>query len=162
MWSTAREATNPSDTFRHTLQETISALEEWAQQMGPAAQVERSTDETNWRLRLLPPVRNACACELILRRDQRFDITIGEESYQGLPIASPSLFLPLLQAVAAGDVVTRHWVSSTTGLEYSVETVVSLPDGSTWRGERRNPLAPEPFEPNLECEAHYYVPYFRT
>jgi hypothetical protein len=112
-------------------------------------------------MRLIPPIRNACPCELVLRRDQKFDIRIGEEAYEGLPIASPSLFLPLLQAVVAGNVVTRHWVSSTTGLAYSVETLVNLPDGTSWRGERRNPSAPEPSELNLECENHHYLPYFR-
>jgi hypothetical protein len=150
-----------NDNFRQNLQEAISALEEWAKQLGPSAHVERSKDDTNWRMRLVPPVRNACPCQLILRPDQRFDITIGGETYESLPIASPSLFLPLLQAVVAGNVVMRHWVSSTTGLEYSVETLVSLPDGTSWRGERRNPLAPEPFELNLECESHHYLPYFR-
>jgi hypothetical protein len=149
------------DTFRPKLQETIAALEEWAKQVGPYAQVHRSEDGTNWRIKLVPPVRTACPCELILRRDQQFDVAIGPETYEDLPIGSLGLFLPLLQAVVAGNVVTRRWVSSTTGLEYSVETVVNLPDGTTWRGERRNPLAPEPFELNLECHARYYVPYFR-
>jgi hypothetical protein len=150
------------DIFRPKLQETITAVEEWAKRIGPYAQVERSADGTNWRIRLVPPVGNACPCELILRRNQRFDLAIGEENYQDLPIGSLAVFLPLLQAVVAGNVITRHWVSSTTGLEYNVETIINLPDGTSWRGERRNPSAPEPVELNVECNARHYVPYFRA
>jgi hypothetical protein len=150
------------DIFRPRLQESIAALEEWAKQIGPYAQVERSEDGTNWRIRLVPPVCNACPCELILRRDQRFDISLGEETYEDVPIGSLDLFLPLLQAVVAGNVVTRRWVSSTTGLEYNVETIVMLPDGASWSADRRSPLAPQPLEINLECDARHYVPYFRA
>jgi hypothetical protein len=148
------------DIFRPKLQETIAALEEWAKQIGPFARVERSA--TNWRIKVVPPVPNACPCELILRRDQQFDLVISEETYEDLPIRDLALFLPLLQAVVAGNVTTRRWISSATGLEYQVETVAPLPDGTSWRGERRNALAPDPSEINLECEARHYVPYFRS
>jgi hypothetical protein len=147
------------DIFRPKLEETIAALEEWAKQMGQFAQVERS--ETNWRIKVLPPIPNACPCELILRRDQRFELAIGEETYEDHPVRNLDLFLPMLQAVVAGNVSTRRWISSATGLEYQVETVVSLPDGTSWRADRRNPLAPHPPEINLECEARQYLPYFR-
>ena len=148
------------DVFRPKLQETIAALEKWAKQIGQFAQVERS--ETNWRIKLEPPVPNACPCELILRRDQRFDLVIGEETYEDHPVRNLGLFLPMLQAVVAGNVSTRRWISSATGLEYQVETVVPLPDGTSWRAERRNALAPDPPEINLECETRQYVPYFRS
>jgi hypothetical protein len=148
------------DVFRTKLGETTAALEGWAKKMGPFAQVERS--ETNWRIKLVPPVPNACPCELILRRDQRFDLAIGEETYEDFPVRDLDLFLPLLEAVVAGNVSTKRWVSSATGLEYQVETVVPLPDGTSWRADRRNPLAPDPPEINLECEGRQYVPYFRS
>jgi hypothetical protein len=149
------------DIYRPKLQQTIAALEEWAKQIAPVARVERSDSEANWRMRVVPTAANACPCELILWRDQRFDIAIGEESYEDLAVPDLAIFLPLLQAVAAGNVITRRWISSATGLEHKVETIVRLPDGTSWRAERTNPLAPQIDEIALECQDRHYVPYFR-
>jgi hypothetical protein len=149
------------DVFGPKLFETIAALDAWAKEITPVAQVERSETESNWRIRVAPTVPNACPCELVLRRDQRFDLAIGGETYEDLPIRDLAQYLPLLQAVAAGNVVTRRWISSATELEYKVETIVRLPDGTSWRAERANPLAPETDESNLECRDRHYLPYIR-
>ncbi len=68
--------------------------------------------------------------------DQRYDIAVGDESYESLPIESFDVFLPFAEAIAEGNVVQRRWISRLTGLERSVETLVTLAGGGIWREAR--------------------------
>jgi len=133
----------PDDLFRSRLQTTITALKYWAPSIADAARVEESETGNYWKIAVAPKLTNACPFELILHFDQRYDLAIGEETYEGLPIESFDIFLPFVEAVADGRVVQRHWVSRLTGLERSVETLVSLAGGGIWR-ETRGTSAPLP------------------
>ncbi len=61
---------------------------------------------------MTPAVSAACPFELMLRADQHFDIVVAGEMFEDQSVASLELFLPLVDAIAAGRVIQRHTESS--------------------------------------------------
>jgi len=152
----------PDDVFRARLQTTITALKYWAPSIADAARIEETESGNYWKITVVPRLANACSFELILHFDQRYDLAIGEEAYEGLPIESFDLFLSFVEAVAAGNVVQRHWVSRLTGLERSVETIVTLAGGGIWheaRGDARG--LPSLEDDGTELRERRFLPYQR-
>lgn len=136
----------PDDVFRSQLQTTITVLKYWAPSVADAAHLEEAETGNFWKIAVAPHLAQACPFELILHFDQRFDLAIADETYEGLPIESFDLFLPFVEAIAAGRVVQRRWISRLTGLERSVETIVTLAGGGIWREARGETLG----TPSLE------------
>jgi hypothetical protein len=152
----------PDDLFRSRLQTTITALKYWAPSIADAAHVEETETGNFWKIAVGPLMANACAFELILNFDQHYDIAIGEESYEGLPIESFDVFLPFVEAIADGRVVQRRWVSRLTGLERSVETLVMLAGGGIWREARGTSVAlPSLDDDGTELRERRFLPYRR-
>jgi hypothetical protein len=153
----------PDDVFRSRLQTTVTALQYWAPSIADAAHVEQDETGTFWKLSVTPGMPKACPFELILHYDQSYDLAIGEESYESLPIASFDMFLPFVEAVAAGSVVQRHWVSRLTGLERAVETLVMLPNGGIWQEGRDGALPSRPSldDDGTELRERRFLPYRR-
>jgi hypothetical protein len=152
----------PDDLFRSRLETTITALKYWAPSIADAAHVEEARSGNFWKMAVSPGLANACPFELILHFDQRYDLAIGEETYEGLPIESFDLFLPFVEAIADGEVVQRHWVSRLTGLERSVETLVTLANGGIWR-EARGAVQGMPSleDDGTELRERRFLPYRR-
>ncbi|MEQ1712669.1 MAG: hypothetical protein ABL908_14885, partial [Hyphomicrobium sp.] len=92
-----------------------------------------------WKMSVTPAVSAACPFELMLRADQHFDIVVAGELFEDQSVASLELFLPLVDAIAAGRVIQRHTESVATGASLAVETRVSLADGSLWSRTRGLP-----------------------
>lgn len=150
----------PDDVFRNKLQQTIASLEYWTGDIASSTRIERAETDAAWRLCLTPDAPNACPLELVLREDQHFDITVGDETYEDLRIESLDLFLPLLKAVSSGQVVTRTWRSAVTDLKQEVETVVTLADGRVWQGRADGAMQQPNGDGDVCCDRHY-VPYVR-
>ena len=149
----------PDDVFRSRMQTTITALQYWAPSIADAAQVEETETGSFWKITVTPGLPNACPFELIVHFDQRYDLAIGSETYESLPIESFDMFLPFVEAVADGNVVQRRRLSRLTGLERSVETLVTLANGATGRevrGERQ--MVPAPDGDRLELRAARAAP----
>lgn len=123
----------PDDIFRSRLQSTITALRYWAPSIADAARVEDTETGNYWRILVMPKIASACPFELILHSDQRYDLSVAGETYEGRPIDSFDWCIPFANAVASGDIVQRRWISRFTGVERFVETVVMLPGGGIWR-----------------------------
>lgn len=152
----------PDDVFRARLQSTITALKYWAPSIADAAKVEETETGNFWKIAVSPGLANACSFELIMHFDQHYDLAIGDETYEGLPIDSFDLFLPFVEAVADGNVVQRHRVSRLTGLERSVETLVTLANGATWRETRGDARgAPSLEDDGTELRERRFLPYRR-
>jgi hypothetical protein len=152
----------PDDVFRARLQTTITALEYWAPSIADAARVEERETGNYWKIAVAPRLAAACPFELILHFDQRYDLAVAEEAYEGLPIESFDLFLSFVEAVAAGNVVQRHWVSHLTGLERSVETIVTLAGGGIWREARGDARGmPSLDDDGTELRERRFLPYQR-
>ena len=152
----------PDDVFRSRLQTTITALRYWAPSIADAARIEEAESGNFWKFAVAPRLVNACPFELILHFDQRYDLAIGEETYESLPIESFDLFLPFVEAIAEGEVVQRHWVSRLTGLERSVETLVTLANGGIWREARGAAQGmPSLEDDGTELRERRFLPYRR-
>jgi hypothetical protein len=152
----------PDDVFRSRLQSTITALCYWAPSIADAAHVEEAETGTYWKINVAPTLAQACAFQLILHFDQRYDLAIGEETYESLPLGSLEIFVPFVEAIADGDVVQRRWISRLTGLERSVETLVTMGGGGIWREARGEPhLMPSLEDDGTELRERRFLPYRR-
>jgi hypothetical protein len=121
------------DVFRTLLSTTFADLLRTAERLSDVADVGHAQTREFVRLSLLPHARGACAVEIMLRADQLYDISIGTEFYEDCRIQRFETFVPLIEAIAKGDVIQRRHVSTVTGSERSIETLVKLPGGEVWR-----------------------------
>jgi hypothetical protein len=153
----------PDDVFRSRLQTTITALRYWAPSVADAARLEETETSDYWKIIVTPTVASACPFELILHADQRYDIAIADQTYESRPIESFDWFVPLASAIADGRVVRRQWISRLTGLERSVETLVTLPNGGIWREGRGEapPRTPTIEDDVTELRERRFLPYRR-
>jgi hypothetical protein len=152
----------PDDIFRSRLQSTITALRYWAPSIADAARLEETENGDYWRIIVAPKVASACSFELILHSDQRYDLSVAEESYEGRPLEAFDWCIPFANAVADGNVVQRHWISRLTGLERLVETVVMLPSGAIWReGNGASYQMPTLDDDGTELRERRFLPYRR-
>ena len=152
----------PDDVFRSRLQSTITALRYWAPSIADAAHIEEAETGNYWRIKVAPALQQACPFELILHFDQRYDLAVADESYESLPIESFDIFVPFVEAIADGSIVQRRWISRLTGLERSVETLVTLPGGGIWRETRGEPhLMPSLDDDGTELRERCFLPYRR-
>lgn len=151
----------PSDAYRTKLHETIAALRYWVPTLRHVADAEDVETEAYWRLAVRPRTAQACPFELILHSDQHYDLLIGNEVFERRPVESLGAFQPLLEAIAAGRVITRHWFTVATGSLAAIETIVTPAGGTDWRRIRR--MAPLERVPLEECHAvdRHYVRYAR-
>lgn len=123
----------PNDVFRARLDQTIASINYWVPSIADVTTVERTDGEAYWRLKIVPNVANACGFELILRDDQKFDLMIAGEVYEDRKIEVVEAFLPLVDAIASGNVEQHRWISAATSTERAVETLVHFSDGRIWR-----------------------------
>ena len=80
---------------------------------------------------------------------------------RGAP-ASLDLLLPLLEAITAGRVVQRRWISRATGACRAVESIVTLADGTQWRdGRTTGSVAEAVPRDETERHDHHFLPYRR-
>ncbi len=127
------------DVYRARLQRAIADIKLWALKIASVAKVLESDDAFSWRLVVEPPVPGCCPIELMLRivDDQAlYDIRIAGEGYEDRAIEDFDVFLPILEAAAAGQVWQRQWTSPITGMPVALETVVIGPDDELWKIER--------------------------
>lgn len=121
-------------------------------------------DETAdyFKFAVTPHISAGCPFELILHNNQKYDLAIAGETYEGRPMPPLDLFLPFAEAVAEGNVVQRHWISRLTGLQRSTETLVTLANGYLWRETRgRGDGAPSLIDDGLEIRERRFLPYRR-
>jgi hypothetical protein len=152
----------PDEVFRSRLQTTVTALRYWAPSIADTARLEQTETSDYWKIIVAPTVASACPFVLILHADQRYDIAVADEMYESRPIETFDWFVPFAEAVSEGNVVQRRWISRLTGLERSVETVVTLAGGGIWReargGSARTPTLDDD---GTELRERRFLPYLR-
>ena len=121
------------DVYRSQLAATFARLQDAVAPFAPDAQIASAATPDYVRLSLVPHAAGACAVEVMLRADQLYDISVGTEFYEDCAVQRFDLFEPLILAITRGDVVQRRHISSATGTERSIETIVTLPGGQVWR-----------------------------
>lgn len=148
----------PTDTFARAYDAAIRDLEAWVATHRDVAQIECARTASYWHVRIAPFAANACPAELILHRSQRCDLSAGNETYEDLPIGDPKRWRLVLDAVVAGDLIVRRWVTSATAAVAKIETVITLADGTEWRGERTLATLPDDM---MERRDRHVLPYRR-
>lgn len=156
------------DVFRAKRDLTIAQLRAWTGFVADVAHVETGEVGDAWRISMTPRTPAGCPVELSIRDDQKFDIRIAGETYEDRPIETLDAFLPLLEAIAEGRVVTRVMRSAMTGAVREVETIVRLANGMVFQG-RSGPAGRIPLPPPLpgvtsgteEVRDMHYLPYRR-
>ena len=149
------------DVFRSRLQAAIADLRQWGATVARSTHMEQTEGHDFWKLAATPLGAAACPFELVLRMDQKYDISIAGETYEDLPITRLDLFLPLVTAIAEGRVVQRHTLAAATAALLSIETRVTLDDGEIW--SQRRDLADLPLltaDETLVSDRHF-LPYAR-
>ena len=160
----------PSDaTHRSKLQQTIASLKAWTGFVADVARIEDTSVEdpdrgTAWRLALIPRTAHACPVAIVLHADQHYDLTIGGQTYAGLPVTSPDILLPLVEAIVGGRVITRRAFSTATGLQRSESTLVTLADGRVFEDGQLVAAAGLAVATDDSTEIHdtHYLPYRRS
>lgn len=151
----------PDDTFRKQLQHVTTALETWAKEMAPWADIELGPVGNAWRISAVPRAQTACPFDIVLRPDRKFDMTVGGETYEDLALDALTDIPQIVRAIANGRILIRRWLSCFTGLVYSVETVVDLPGADEGRFTRRILEAPDANDTELEASLETFAPYRR-
>lgn len=151
----------PQDVFNRAFDVATAELDRWLTAQASVASIDRESRPWYWRARIRPHVANACSAELMLSRNQTFDLEIGDEGLASQPISDFSLYLPLLQEVAAGNVVIRSWSALATGGILTREAIVTLPGGQFWSIRRFISAGTVGTESSAVARDQHYVPYRR-
>ena len=149
------------DTFHSALMQTMASLRAWSGFVADVADIEDAEIGDSWHFGLTPHMQGACPVDLVLRSDQRFDLSLDGEAYEDRPIDTLDLFPRLIEAVADGRVIRRYAVSRATGLLHATSTVVRLGDASLFEASRPSAGAPALADPPLEWRNVHYLPYRR-
>ena len=120
------------DVYRTKLQTTTAGLKQIIASLSDVAEIVVAQSPEHARFSLIPHAIGACPVEILLRADQYYDIALASEFYEDCRIENLGLFEQLIQAVANGDVIQRHYISAATGAERAVESIVTLPGGTVW------------------------------
>jgi hypothetical protein len=152
----------PDDVFRERLEQTLIDLEAWADEMRDCADIEIAASERYWRLSVRPHFPAACPFDLLLHREQTFDLAIGGQHYENKPIERLDLFLKLVKAIAAGRVERIETRNALTGVLIAVAMRVELAEGWDWLG-RHTVLkrSLHTLEQSEECQTFRFLPYRR-
>ena len=149
------------DTYNRDFDANIAVLDRWLDTLTMVAAVDRESAGAYWRARITPHEANSCPVELMLSRDQTYDIEVGPESLVHQPVAGFGIFLQLLQAIADGRVVRRSWSALATGCALTQEIIVRPPDGHDWSIRRVVNAGSAISEQTATARDHVYVPYRR-
>lgn len=151
------------DVFRAHLQSTTADLARWAESVRDVAAVSVAEGPGFWKLTASPHTWGACPFELLLRTDQKLDITLARETYEDRPVPPLDSLPALVRAIGEGRVIERHWRSLDTGALAVVETIVTPAMGEPWRDHRlltcdRHAAAPGP---RLAMLDRHFLPFRR-
>jgi hypothetical protein len=147
--------TMPEGLRSPLVEATIEQLRYWVPTITDVARVtEHRTDGEGWTLSIEPRAASACPVALTLKDSGRFDIVVAGKRYTDLALGKLDEIVNLLERIADGHVVQRRWVSTATGAEQAVETMVRLGSGLLWRD------GPEP-DGGAERRDRHFLPYRR-
>ena len=150
----------PNDVFERAYVKTVAELEAAMARLSHVAVTDHETARDFWRGRIDPHAANACPFEVILYRAQTFDMTVGPETYEARKIDSLDVFVPILEALSHGRIITRRWSSAVSGAPVRVETLVTLPGDVIWQDHRQ--IAAFAADAQIERRDCHFVAYERA
>ncbi len=151
----------PDDVFRSHLEATSAELARWAEGVRDVAETGVSEGPGFWKLTVAPRAAGACPFELLLRADQKLDITLAGETYEDRPMPGLDRLPALVRAIEDGRVIERHWQSLDTGAIAVVETVISPATGEPWSDRRLIFPGQQKNGPRLAKRDRHFLPFRR-
>lgn len=148
------------DLFRTRLAGLIAKLEDWAARYSETGSMDAKYGTGFWRVVARPSTPGTCPVTLVLRADQKFDLSLAGDLFEDRPIENFDIFPPLLEAVAQGRVERTHYTSALTGAPLGHETRVLLSDGGSW-GERRMRSNAHAIDGAIMENRQRFLPYSR-
>lgn len=155
-----------NDVSRAKLQKLILEIKNWAAKTSHAARITEHEEAYSWHLAVAPNIKGGCPVELMFTGDELHDLRVAGEGCEDAPITSYDMFIPLLSAIADGNVRQRYWTSSVTGDPMAIETIVDMENGETWSVTRAL-HQDAPAATNLDddetvvCTERHFLPYYR-
>ena len=146
--------TTPEGLHAPSVEATIEQLRYWVPTITDVARALEARDDASWFLSIEPHLEAACPVAIALKQTGRFDISVAGETYDDRALASLGQLVLLLERITDGQVIQRRWVSSATGADQGIETIVRLGQGAVWRGGR------EP-DGGAEHRDRHFLPYRR-
>ncbi|MEQ1647382.1 MAG: hypothetical protein ABL898_02250 [Hyphomicrobiaceae bacterium] len=151
----------PEDVFNRGYEAVVAELERMVTALEPVARVDRERAPTFWRTRLTPHTRNACPMELVIHRNQRFDLVLDTEVAEGQLIGALSMFPKIVAAVSGGRVVLRTHRAQATGASVAREAIVSLGEGDAWSNKNALLASSSDSEHGAVYADRHFTPYAR-
>jgi hypothetical protein len=130
------------DVFRRNIEGAKDALKAWALANKDVASISLRDTPAFFDLTAEPLTPGACPFGIVLRQDQRYDLSIAGEVFTDRKIEDLALFKNLTEAIAAGRASQIVAVSTLTGLPQRIETRVALPAGAVWSSARQIMVSP--------------------
>lgn len=147
------------DQFNLERDRAIRQLTQMSDGMRDVAHVVIEQSDNIWRLGLEPHAPGACAFDLAIRADQRFDILIADQLYEDLPIETFELFVGLAHAITDGRVIVRRYFTPLTGTETGSRALVQFDNDVVWSGPMRGPMNSRHSETDFIAADSHFVPY---
>lgn len=148
------------DLFRTWLADLVAKLEDWAARYRDTGDMDIKHGAGFWRVVARPHTPGTCPATLVLRADQKFDLSLAGDVFEDRPIDDFELFAPLLEAVARGDVQRTYYSCAVTGAKHGHETRVLLANRPAW-GELRLPSGARIDDDSIVEECVRFLPYRR-
>lgn len=151
----------PDDRFQAQLAPTIAGILAWSGFVRDWAVVTYADEPASFSFAMQPLLPACCPIALVLfRATQTFSLTLGQESYESLPVPSVDLFPKLVEAVAGGNVVERHYLARATGLPVAIEMRAGPADRPLVAETRWFGASPGSREA-VEWRDRHFLPYSR-
>lgn len=151
----------PTDVYRSKLNLTIASLRYWIPSVSDTAAAELTEIGDAWRLEAVPNTTGACPFELILRSDQHFDLRLDGTDFEDQDVVDLDFFLPLAEALSAGNVVISTWRSVATGHEVGRAARVRFADGRVWTCDWGHSNTSERGDDEVVQTDRHFLPYRR-
>lgn len=146
------------DTYRQHVQQLAASIKAWSGFVADVARVEVEEAGDGWRFAMTPVAPGACPVEVLLDgRELRCDLRIAGETVEDWRPPTIDIVLPLMKAVADGNVITRVVSSAATGLPVATSTHIRLADGR----RLSVPVMAEIAAERIEAREVHYLPYRR-
>jgi hypothetical protein len=147
----------PDDVFRDRLEQTLLEIEAHIIKTRDVAAVDVAASARYWRIVVRPFLPQACPFELLINSDQKFSLTLVNETFENLPVERLDLFPALVRAIEAGRVDKIEMLDAKTGFLARTAMRVELAPGWDWLGEHQV----GPPADSEEWRTHRYLAYRR-
>jgi hypothetical protein len=152
----------PQDQFARAFGEMTARLAARIETWRDVADVEIEGSSDYWRVAMTPKAAGACSLEVVVTPSaQTFDLQIGPDTFEHLPLTRIDDIEDIVRAVAEGRASRRTGLSAAGGLLLWAETVLRRGADLWWRQRRVTPAGAGLQRANVVEREQVWLPYRR-